>query len=197
MFIGLYYIGSLAKFTWAPLGFIALHASQCSLHINKPQTNEIYSLSVYVHSVVYETASSRWHWYKLSWLTRSIIIYNKKCQKTMKHDLRNSTDQAQVIYGQYWSSEMSWTVRLRIIYSKTIGNDQVQIQSNPTFHPKQTWEKQANTHARTHRDKCSRKTRTAHRMISSFPSRWSFKYKIKQNKTRSRMGSYYSGNHTV
>ena len=54
------YTGSLAKFTWTPLGFIhctrpnvvyisirgsfTLHASQCSLHFDKPQKNEIASL---------------------------------------------------------------------------------------------------------------------------------------------------------
>ena len=39
------YIGSLAKFTWTLRGSFTLHATQCSLHFDKPQNNEIHSFN--------------------------------------------------------------------------------------------------------------------------------------------------------
>ena len=52
------YIRSLAKFTWFQ-GSFTLYATQCCLHFNKPQKNEIHSLNIYILGVYTEKPYSK------------------------------------------------------------------------------------------------------------------------------------------
>ena len=99
------YIGSLAKFTWTPSSF-TLHATQCSLHFDKPQKNEIHSLNITTMSwtfwyALYKKKVGQWdliHWtyLKLSYQGYLTIVFaqssisSKICEPHHKNKQKQS-----------------------------------------------------------------------------------------------------------